>query len=122
MKAKIITGDGIKEIGLNRRRAIKFICLDCSGFQRNEVRDCQLKDCPLYSFRTGEGKQDPVKRKGSIRAYCTDCMAGQLYEIKNCISSNCPLFNFRVTRQREFMANFLKKDHLEHISEKIISG
>lgn len=31
--------------------AIRKKCLDCSGGMRNEVRDCRIKDCPLYKYR-----------------------------------------------------------------------
>ncbi len=121
MRAKILTKAGIKEVALNRRRAIKFMCLDCSGFQYNEVRYCEYGDCFLYLFRTGKEKQDPAKRKRAIRAYCTDCMAGLVYEIKRCVSVNCPLFNFRGVRSMEKGVNFSKKHHIEGISEMIPS-
>ena len=31
--------------------AIRKKCMDCSGGMRNEVRDCRIKDCPLYPYR-----------------------------------------------------------------------
>ncbi len=31
--------------------AIRRKCMDCSGNMRNEVRDCRIKDCPLYKYR-----------------------------------------------------------------------
>jgi hypothetical protein len=33
------------------RQAIKAKCLDCSHFQRAEVRDCTVCACPLHRFR-----------------------------------------------------------------------
>jgi hypothetical protein len=34
-------------------RAIRAKCLDCSGYDKEEVDACELRDCPLYTFRTG---------------------------------------------------------------------
>lgn len=31
--------------------AIRRKCMDCSGNVRSEVRDCRIKDCPLYKYR-----------------------------------------------------------------------
>ncbi len=36
---------------LTARSAIKFHCLDCSGGMKADVRDCNIKTCPLYPFR-----------------------------------------------------------------------
>jgi hypothetical protein len=38
--------------------AIKLACLDCSGWQRQEVRDCVIVGCPLYPHRPFQGKAD----------------------------------------------------------------
>ena len=40
-------------------RAVRAKCLDCSGGMRAEVRDCQLKDCPLWPFR-GAGAPERI--------------------------------------------------------------
>lgn len=40
-----------------KRSPIKVIrekCLDCCCGQRDEVKFCQVKECPLYPFRMGE--------------------------------------------------------------------
>ncbi len=34
-----------------RNQAIKAKCLDCSCFDKEEVRNCSAKLCPLYKFR-----------------------------------------------------------------------
>lgn len=31
--------------------AVKLMCLQCSNFQRVEVKECQMTDCALYAFR-----------------------------------------------------------------------
>lgn len=35
-------------------RAIRKKCLDCSAGSPNEVRCCDLLDCPLYPYRLGK--------------------------------------------------------------------
>jgi hypothetical protein len=34
-------------------KAIRAKCLDCSGGQVKEVRQCPITSCPLYPFRMG---------------------------------------------------------------------
>lgn len=34
-------------------RAIRLKCLDCSGQQPSEVRDCTVRSCALWSYRMG---------------------------------------------------------------------
>jgi hypothetical protein len=36
------------------RQAIKAKCLDCAGFDREEVRVCRVSVCPLWPLRTHE--------------------------------------------------------------------
>ena len=93
--ARIQTKHGQQVKHLNRRRAIRERCLNCSSWSEAEVRDCEATECALYSYRMGTGKQDPKARAKAIRAYCLRCHAGQRYEIKNCPSTDCPLFYFR---------------------------
>ncbi len=35
-------------------KAIRAKCLECSGSQPKEVRDCVIHQCPLYPFRMGK--------------------------------------------------------------------
>lgn len=34
-------------------QAIKAKCLDCTCGQREEIKLCPIKNCPLYDFRLG---------------------------------------------------------------------
>ena len=34
-------------------KAIRAKCLECSNNQFNEVRECQITECPLYEYRMG---------------------------------------------------------------------
>ena len=38
----------------NVLRAIKLKCLDCSTYNINEIKECPVKNCPLFPFRLGK--------------------------------------------------------------------
>jgi len=42
-------------------KAIKKHCLECSGFEKKQVRECVIKDCVLFIYRQGTNPN----RKGS---------------------------------------------------------
>ena len=42
-------------------KAIKSHCLECSGYEKKQVRECEIKDCVLYLYRQGTNPN----RKGS---------------------------------------------------------
>ena len=37
--------------GKNRASAVKAFCLECMGWQRNEVAKCDAVACPLFLYR-----------------------------------------------------------------------
>ena len=39
--------------GLTPLRAIRAKCIDCSGGSRIEVRQCTVRDCPMWPYRHG---------------------------------------------------------------------
>jgi hypothetical protein len=41
--------------GGSLKAAVKLKCLECSGFQRVEVKECACTVCPLYPFRPFQG-------------------------------------------------------------------
>lgn len=43
----------MEEKKLTPMKAIRAKCLDCCCWQANEVKLCQVKDCPLYIYRMG---------------------------------------------------------------------
>ena len=93
--------NGHRVIELNRRRAIRERCLNCSGWSYVEVETCAITDCPLYPFRTGKGKQNAKARAKAIREHCTKCMATE--QPSRCIVRDCPLWVYRksaVERQK----------------------
>ena len=95
MKATILSKNGLKIVQLNRRKAIREKCLNCSGWKTKAVDRCSFSDCPLYSYRSGQGKQNAKERSNAIKAYCLWCMVGVKAEIKKCVSETCPLFHFK---------------------------
>lgn len=42
-------------------KAIKKHCLECSGFEKKQVRECVIQNCVLYIYRQGTNPN----RKGS---------------------------------------------------------
>ena len=97
MKVTILGKNGPKMADLNRRKAIRERCLNCSGWIHKEVSNCEFSDCPLYPFRSGQGRQNPKARAKAIRKYCLGCMNDQAGEITKCPSIDCPLFPYRKT-------------------------
>lgn len=35
-------------------KAIKKHCLECSGYEKKQVRECVIKECVLYEYRQGK--------------------------------------------------------------------
>lgn len=95
MKALIQRKNGNEVANLNRRRAIRERCLNCSAWNPSNVKQCKMTDCALFQYRSGKGKQDAKARAKAIRDYCLWCMAGQRNEISKCVSPDCPLFPYR---------------------------
>ncbi len=42
-------------------KAIKKKCLECSGGDKEEVRNCALRQCPLFPFRMGVDPQTSME-------------------------------------------------------------
>jgi len=97
MRVEIQSKNGLKTVNLNRRRAVRERCLNCSAWSTKEVTACKFTDCPLYVYREGRGTQNAKERSKAIRAYCLWCMNGQREEIVKCVSRHCALFLFRRT-------------------------
>ena len=113
MKAEILTKHGVRIIDLNRRRAIRERCLNCSGWTLKEVEFCSFSDtCSLWPYRMGRGKQNAKARNKAIKSYCLWCMAGNRAEIAKCVSPHCALFLFRSASAQKSLP-VSKKAHLE---------
>ena len=120
MKIKLQTKDGTYKIkDINRRKAIRERCLNCSGWELRQVRNCEITKCKLHPFRSGIGEQDAKAREKVIRVYCLKCSGGKHSEVKKCPVKDCPLFAFRkngLDRSVE-IALEPETDHIEVLSE-----
>ena len=60
--------------------AIRTKCLDCSGGQRSEVRECPIRGCALWPFRFGRDPERSPDRgfgkKPVVQASDSDLHAG----------------------------------------------
>ena len=115
MRTIIQSKNGSKEINLNRRKAVREKCLNCSGWSFSEVENCGFIDCDLYAFRMSIGKQDAGKRHKSIRKHCLDCCAGNQNDVYHCPATDCPLFAYRKSAVDTSVKidPIQKKDHIE---------
>jgi len=61
---KIRTGDEGKTriVTLTLRNAIKYFCLECMGWDKQEVELCTAPLCPLFPFRNSKATKGVVPR------------------------------------------------------------
>jgi hypothetical protein len=85
----------------NRRKAVRYRCLDCSASSPSAVEKCPHADCPMFVHRMMAGKQDAADRSEAIRTYCLWCVAGQPMQVARCHIKTCPLFAYRNTKVDE---------------------
>ena len=95
LKMRILAKRGHKVININRRRAIRERCLNCSAWVEPDVKNCIMEDCQLYPYRMGTGKQDAKARSRSIQDYCSWCCCESIREKRKCPSFDCPLWAYR---------------------------
>jgi len=81
----------------NRRMSIRKRCIDCSAGSHADVQACQHRDCPLFPYRMGSGKQDAKARDGAIKDYCRWCSITR-HEVVHCPVCECPLHRFRLVK------------------------
>lgn len=53
-KVAIISEDKIRELINTPVKAIRKKCLNCSGWEYKEVRECTENDCPIHPYRMGK--------------------------------------------------------------------
>jgi len=41
-------------------KAIRAHCIECSGGEKKEVKECPMERCPLYPYRMGKRPQKDV--------------------------------------------------------------
>jgi hypothetical protein len=82
-------------------KAIRAKCIDCSGYELKEVRECPFdgkedKACALHPLRMGKGSRSTLKQ---IRAFCLWCCLDQKHEVKLCPAVSCPLWKYRLGKR-----------------------
>jgi hypothetical protein len=77
-------------------KAIRARCVNCRGFEKITVRECDLTDCPLHALRMGRGARATLR---VIRTYCLDCCVGQRAKVRQCPATGCPLWQYRAGRR-----------------------
>ncbi|HPN32398.1 MAG TPA: hypothetical protein PKY81_15710 [bacterium] len=50
----------------SRLKAIKERCLDCSGYEFKEIKNCKFTDCQLFNYRLGRNPK--LKGRGNKAA------------------------------------------------------
>ena len=120
MKVEILSKNGREVVKLNRRRAIRERCLNCSGWSFVDVKNCEFKNCSLYPYRSGMGNQDSMDRSKAIRAYCLWCCGGQTSEVAKCSAIDCSLYAYRRgTADRSVeVPLYIKNKHIDNVSEE----
>ena len=95
VKMRIRSKRGHKVVDLNRRRAIRERCMNCSAWVAPDVVNCEMRDCQLFNYRMGTEKQDAKARAKAILGYCSWCSPENELEKSKCVSFDCPLWAYR---------------------------
>jgi hypothetical protein len=51
---------------LRPMKAIRAKCVECSGGNRAEVRQCEIEDCPLWPYRLGRRPKKQAKEVNDV--------------------------------------------------------
>jgi len=104
-KKAIRTKDGFRVTHINRRRACRFMCIECMGWgeANREVDACngEMLDgtiCALIDFKDMRAPQNAAKRSKATRLFCRECMGGNSALVADCSSVYCPVFPYRLTK------------------------
>lgn len=77
-------------------KAVRSRCLDCRGFEKTAVRECDLTNCALHPVRMGRGARATLK---PIRVCCLWCCNNQRTGVRLCPATGCPLWPYRLGRR-----------------------
>ena len=115
--------NGFRVARINRRKAIRYFCAECVGWETYQIDRCNGEHldgsmCSFHSFRSGQGKQNAKLRSKVIRDYCLWCMVGNKAEVSKCTSPDCSLFPYRksaIDRSAE-IKSIPKSSNIEPVS------
>lgn len=97
-KAIRTRGGGLEVVRINRRRACRYMCLECVNWEDYTSCSGKMMDggvCQLVAFHNMQIKQNASIRSRSIRGFCLDCMGGDSGAVTRCFSVYCPLHPYR---------------------------
>lgn len=96
---QVRTDKGILELRVTKSKAVKLRCLDCCGFNKKQVRECDATNCILYEMRSNgklEGEKAGLRRARAIKTYCRiHCMNDHRELVSSCNDINCSFHQFR---------------------------
>lgn len=130
----------------SKAASIRVYCYLCvGGYYPSRISECDTRECPMWAFRMGKGKQHPGNldlpeghilhevreklpglwkrvykkqiRSGAIRMKCHDCTCNTGYNaIQECRVYDCPSWRYRRGKGRD---NPEEKERLERLVKKI---
>jgi hypothetical protein len=102
-----------------RKRAIRYYCQECVGFNYQEVVDCTMRECPLFPYRLGKIPKEKTAqdRSKAIRNHCLECCSGDTDYISNCPSSLCPVHPFRLPGYQTDNSSLIPATQIENFPE-----
>jgi len=57
----------LKRVSLTPLKAIREFCKECCGGDRECIRNCEDKNCPLYPFRPFKNRVKKPQKKGNLK-------------------------------------------------------
>lgn len=84
-----------------RASVIHEHCRDCWGMA-NATGQCQVEDCPLYSYQARQEVKAPQDQRAALRAlraFCLLCMNGKSEAVRSCPAVDCALWPWRLGRR-----------------------
>ena len=74
-----MTHDELNALGhkpMNALKALRLLCVDCSGGSTAEVRGCEFKQCPSWPFRMGTNPWRAPQSEAQL-AHCRTLASGR---------------------------------------------
>lgn len=82
----------------NLQWAIRHFCFEGCGETLAEVRDCNVKACPLFNIRATVDFGTIEEMTAGIREYCRECIGDSRGVVRGCPTKGCHLHAFRLSR------------------------
>lgn len=118
---KKIRKDGFNRyqiVPYSRRLAVKYYCLECVGYEVDEIKTCSESDCQLYPYRLSKipKKLTSYDRSKAIRSFCKDCCSGDQDFITWCPSKLCPVYPYRLAGYKTDTETLIPFDRIKSLA------